>query len=176
VKVVVWVADASWEAAVDAARAQAGADAEVTLLHVTDPAGAEAVHGPWSGLLGRGRGHDPSAGLSALDAEAESELLAAAQQRFGRPVRVATRVGRTEREVIDAAADADLLIVVRDGDPERVGPHSLGRAGRFVVDHAACAVLLIWATPPRHATPPPPPPPGHEPPHPPPPGRPHPRP
>ncbi|MFD5466969.1 hypothetical protein ACFWIQ_29700 [Kitasatospora sp. NPDC127059] len=30
------------------------------------------------------------------------------------------------------------------GDPAHPGPHSLGPATRFVVDHAPCAVLLVW--------------------------------
>jgi nucleotide-binding universal stress UspA family protein len=164
VRILVWVADGSWPAAVDAARGFVPADAEVTLLHVTDPGAAEAVHGPWAGLLGRGRGHDPSAELAALATEAESELLAAAEQRFGRPVRGVARDGRMERVVTAEAAGADLLVVVRDGDPDRVGPRSLGRAGRFIVDHAPCPVLLVWAAPPRHADLPPSPPPGEKPP------------
>jgi arsenical pump membrane protein len=40
----------------------------------------------------------------------------------------------------------------------RTGPKSLGKATRFVVDHAACPVLLVWpASPPGVATIPPPP-------------------
>ena len=46
--------------------------------------------------------------------------------------------------MVAAIGDASLLVVARDGDRSRVGPHSLGRATRFVVDHAPCAVLLIW--------------------------------
>jgi nucleotide-binding universal stress UspA family protein len=67
--------------------------------------------------------------------------------------------------VVAASAQADLLIVARDGDRARLGPKSLGKATRFVVDHAACPVLLVWPEPaPGVATIPPPP---H---HPPPPG------
>ena len=44
----------------------------------------------------------------------------------------------------------DLLVLARDGDHSRLGPHSLGPAARFVVDHAPCRVLLVWAdAPPR---------------------------
>ena len=58
-----------------------------------------------------------------------------------------------------AAADADLLIVARDGDRSRLGPKSLGKAARFIVDHAPCMVLLVWPqTAPDIATIPPPPP------------------
>ena len=47
--------------------------------------------------------------------------------------------------MLEAAADADMLFLVRDGEPAR-GPKSIGRTTRFVVDHAGCAVLLAWAT------------------------------
>jgi nucleotide-binding universal stress UspA family protein len=61
--------------------------------------------------------------------------------------------------VVAASAQADLLIVARDGDRARLGPKSLGKATRFVVDHAACPVLLVWPeSPPAVATIPPPPP------------------
>ena len=46
--------------------------------------------------------------------------------------------------MVVASAQADLLIVARDGDRERLGPRSLGKTIRFVVDHAACPVLLVW--------------------------------
>ena len=40
----------------------------------------------------------------------------------------------------------DLLVLARDGR-EQLGPPSLGKRTRFVVDHAACAVLLVWGGP-----------------------------
>ncbi|MDV7223236.1 universal stress protein, partial [Streptomyces prunicolor] len=43
-----------------------------------------------------------------------------------------------------AAGDAYLLVLARDGDRARLGPHSLGPAVRFAVDHAPCPVLLVW--------------------------------
>jgi nucleotide-binding universal stress UspA family protein len=49
-----------------------------------------------------------------------------------------------EREVVEAAGQADLLVLARDGDRERPGPKSLGPPPRFVVDHAPCGVLLVW--------------------------------
>jgi hypothetical protein len=69
-----------------------------------------------------------------------------------------------EREVLAAAEDADLLVLARDGEHDRLGPRSLGHATRFVVDHAPCAVLLVWAdTPPGLSTLPPEPEPGSKP-------------
>jgi hypothetical protein len=34
--------------------------------------------------------------------------------------------------------------MARDGARAQAGPRSLGPTARFVVEHAACAVLLIW--------------------------------
>jgi nucleotide-binding universal stress UspA family protein len=157
VNILVWLTDGAWEAAVDACRGHAPGDAAVTLLHVVDPAAAEAVRGPWAGLLGRGGRHDPAAELDAVTAAAETELLAGAAARLGRPAQSRTRRGRVEREVTAACAGMDLLILARDGDRSRVGPRSLGPASRFVVDHAPCPVLLVWpGTPPDAELPPPP--------------------
>jgi nucleotide-binding universal stress UspA family protein len=50
--------------------------------------------------------------------------------------------------VVAAADGAELLILARDGDQARLGPKSLGRASRFIVDHAPCPVLLVWPAPP----------------------------
>jgi nucleotide-binding universal stress UspA family protein len=155
---MVWLAEGTWEAAVDAARTHAPEHASVALLHVTDPAIAETVRGSWAGLLGRGRVHDPGADVEAAAEREEHDLLAGAAARLGRPAHAVTRRGRVEREVVAACSDVDLLIVARDGDLSRIGPHSLGPATRFVVDHCPCPVLLIWPRRPRATLPPPPPP------------------
>jgi hypothetical protein len=49
-------------------------------------------------------------------------------------------------------------VVARDGDRSRLGPHSLGHATRFVVDHAPCDVLVVWpdGSPGTEPAPPPP--------------------
>jgi nucleotide-binding universal stress UspA family protein len=159
---MVWLADGTWEAAVDAARAHTPAGASVTLLHVTDPAIAETARGALAGLLGRGRAHDPGARIEADAARTEEDLLVRAAARLGRPSRALARRGRVEREVVAASTGADLLIVARDGDLSRIGPHSLGPATRFVVDHCPCPVLLIWPEQPSATLPPPPPPPPHQ--------------
>ena len=54
-----------------------------------------------------------------------------------------------------AARGADLLVLAREG--AAAGPRSMGKAARFVVDHAACPVLLIWPGPVPEGPPPPPP-------------------
>ena len=101
--------------------------------------------------------------MAELAATAAAELLEAAARRLGRPCDRIERHGHPEREVMTAAAGAGLLIVTRDGDRFRLGPRSLGKTTRFVVDHAPCPVLLVWpGTAPDIATiPPPPRKPGH---------------
>ena len=167
--VVVWVAEGTWRACVDAALRLAPADASITLLHVTPDEVPEAAHGAYLGLLGRrGPGRDPGPRVAELAAASAGELLDAAARRLGRPCDRAERHGQPEREVVSATAAADLLIMARDGDQSRLGPKSLGKAARFVVDHAPCPVLLVWpGSAPAIATIPPPPrdPPGHGPRH-----------
>jgi nucleotide-binding universal stress UspA family protein len=146
-RVLVWVSEGTWPACVDAAR-RFGGDAEVTLLHVTGDDVAAAAHGAFAGLLGRGRPHrDPGELVETMSADVAARLLAAAERRLGRPARRVQARGRVERQVVQAAADADLLICARDGDRSRLGPHSLGPATRFAVDHAPCAVLVVWPEP-----------------------------
>ncbi|MBY8887911.1 universal stress protein [Streptomyces sp. PTM05] len=163
--IVIWIAEGTWPACVDAARERARDEEELTLAHVTDSGPAQAAHAAFGGLLGRGRAdRDPGARLEELSAAAAGELLDAAARRLGRPARRRELSGRVEREIVRAAQGADLLVCARDGDRERLGPHSLGPATRFVVDHAPCPVLLVWpeAAPDVESLPEPPPGP-HEP-------------
>jgi len=166
--VVVWVAHGGWQAAVDAARTAAPPEAEIVLVHVLSGEVEEVVHGAFAGLLGRHRSAPVAVDQSAV--ASGQELLDAALTRLGRSARQETRSGRIEREVVAAAENADLLVVSRDGDRSRLGPHSLGPAARFIVDHAPCAVLLVWPdkAPSVDSIPPPPThPPTHPPGHPP---------
>jgi nucleotide-binding universal stress UspA family protein len=142
---------------VDAALDLAPAGARFTLLHVTPAEVPDAVRGAYAGLFGRA-GHDPAIRLEQMAAISAAELLAAAADRLGRPCKRLDVQGRAERAVVAASAQADLLIVARDGDRSRLGPKSLGKTTRFVVDHAACPVLLVWpGSAPDVATIPPPP-------------------
>lgn len=156
--VVIWVREGTWRASVDAALSLAPASARFTLLHVTSPAAADAAHGAYRGLLGRG-GHDPGERLEALASASAADLIEAAARRLGRECERREIQDDMERAVVAASAHADLLIVARDGDQSRLGPKSLGQATRFVVDHAACPVLLVWpeAAPDVGTIPPPPP-------------------
>jgi nucleotide-binding universal stress UspA family protein len=128
---------------VDAALSLAPAGVRFTLLHVTADEAAEAARGAYVGLFGRA-GHDPGVMLEELAAASAGELLAKAADQLGRDCERLEVQGRPERAVVAASAQADLLILARDGDRTRLGPKSLGKATRFVVDRAACPVLLVW--------------------------------
>jgi nucleotide-binding universal stress UspA family protein len=137
-KVLVWITEGGWEACVDAA---AGLPAtETTLLHVPQP---DLAHGP-PGPLGRRRRLDLEARWTTVSGEAAEALLADAERRLGRPAKTVAAQGRAEEVLLEAAAKADLLVLVRDGRDTTPGPHSLGHATRFVVDHAPCTILLAW--------------------------------
>jgi len=157
--VIIWVTEGTWQSCVDAARSYVSPGSDVTLLHVTGDDVPAAAHGAYRGLLGRGHPErDPGARVEAMAAGRATELLGAAAARLGRDAERAERHGRIEREVVQAADGAELLILARDGDRTRLGPHSLGPPTRFVVDHAPCPVLLVWPeTPPEIDSIPPPP-------------------
>jgi nucleotide-binding universal stress UspA family protein len=168
-RVVVWLTETTWKATIDATADLfgEGVSAEVVLLYVTDSVIDQAAHGAFDGLLGRGpRGRDPGEAIARIAAQASQQLLDAAYHRLGRPATLQARTGHVEREVVAAAEGADLLVCARDADQRQLGPHSLGRTTRSVVDHAPCAVLLIWPDavpdlgppPPEHPAKPPPPP------------------
>jgi len=158
-RVVVWLVEGTWPACVDAVRDHAPHATDVVLLHVSEPDVSDLAHGAFAGLLGR-RGSEPDPGdrLEDLGTSSAARLLDAAAERLGGPCTRLERTGRAERAVVAAAEGADLLVLARDGDRARLGPRSLGPAGRFVVDHAPCPVLLVWPEPAPDVTTLPPPP------------------
>lgn len=168
--VLVWVAENTWEACVAAGTESAQPGEKILLAHVTPEQLHAAAEGAFGALFGRRRyGQDPADLIDHLATQSARELLTAAAERIGTrsgPVATVELRGDVEREVVHLAADARLLVCARDGDLGRLGPPSLGPATRFVVDHAPCAVLLVWPAPaPGVETLPPPP--GHHRPHPP---------
>jgi nucleotide-binding universal stress UspA family protein len=169
-RALVWIIEDTWQATIDDAKALLPSDAEITLLHVASTEPETVARAARRGLLGR---HPPPPApqeLRTISEQAAQELLAEAQARLGRSATLQSRRGRVEREVVATAELADLLVLARDGDRERLGPRSLGPATRFVIDHAPCRVLLIWPDiVPELKTIPPPPPAGARPPGPPPP-------
>ncbi|HVC41736.1 MAG TPA: universal stress protein [Candidatus Saccharimonadales bacterium] len=168
-RIVVWVVEGTWQGCIDAAVRHLPADSRFTLLHVTPSDVTEAADAATAGLFGRGfPGRKPNRRYELVADDEAAKLLAAAAARLGKPdAELVSRSGRVEREVIRAVADGvDVLVVARDGDRSRLGPKSLGHATRFVVDHAPCAVMLVWPDetpgiesipPPKHGPPPPPP-------------------
>jgi nucleotide-binding universal stress UspA family protein len=158
-KVIVWIAEGTWRSCIEAARTLAPAGAGLVLLHVTPAEIPAAAHGAYAGLLGRGHPErDPGRRAGQITAGSARDLLRAAAQRLDRPCTQLQRTGHAEREVVAAAENGGLLILARDGDRRHRGPQSLGKASRFIVDHAPCPVLLVWPAPPPGASAIPPPP------------------
>jgi nucleotide-binding universal stress UspA family protein len=154
VRALVWLRSDTWEATIDAARALLPADADVRLLFVADAGSELAAELPRAGLLGR-RHRPPPRAIEQISNEAAAELLQAAHERLDRDADGEVRRGRLERVVLELAERADLLLCARDGDFDHRGPHNLAPPTRFVVDHAPCAVLLVWPQPaPRSSGPP----------------------
>jgi nucleotide-binding universal stress UspA family protein len=166
VRVVVWLVEGTWQGCLDEAAQILPPDAQVALLHVTPSDVSEITEAATAGLLGRAsRAHRPTGHFEDVADDEASEILRTAATRLGREsTELVHRRGRVEREVVGAVAEGvDLLVVARDGDRSRLGPHSLGHATRFVVDHAPCPVLLVWPDeapgiesippPPAHHTP-----------------------
>jgi len=158
-RALVWIIEDTWEATITQAAAFLPADADITLLYVTDTEPEALARAARRGLLGR---HQPPISapepLQAISEQAAQALLADAHTQLQRPAARQARRGRVEHEVITAAEPMDILILARDGDRQRLGPRSLGPTARYVVDHAPCDVLLIWpdTTPPLTTIPPPP--------------------
>jgi hypothetical protein len=139
-RVLVWLTEAGWEACVDAARRLAATD--VTLISVASDEVVGAERGALAGLLGRHPRPHVEERIDRLSAEAAEALLEAAGGRFGREARRVLARGRVEHLVTGAARDADLLVAARS--TRHMGPKSIRHPERFVVDHAPCALLLVW--------------------------------
>jgi nucleotide-binding universal stress UspA family protein len=143
-RVVVWISEGSWEGCIDQARDLIPDRAEITLLHVSPRDVEELAEGGPGRLFGRRPPPAPGPPLREIAAEEAQALLERARARLGRPAEFDIRRGRVEREVVKACAGADLLVLARDGK-RRLGPPSFGPRARFVVDHAPCRVLVVWA-------------------------------
>lgn len=142
-RALIWITESTWRACIDGARAVLPEDAEVTLLHVAPGDVEDLLAGGPAGLLGRRRPRPPGPPPRAIAEEEARALLEAARERLGRSAEIRSRRGRIERELLEACATTDLLVLARDGEP-RSGPASIGPRARFVLDHAPCQVLLLW--------------------------------
>jgi nucleotide-binding universal stress UspA family protein len=137
--------------------------AHIELLHVVDEAGRRELeaqhfrrpgHGgprrPDRRPLPPGRVHvppDQERRLEQAEAAGEEVIVAAAMTALGREARSLVLQGRPEQEIVARArvAGAGLVVVAARpyAAPTPVGPHSIGHAARFVIDHAPCPVLVI---------------------------------
>ena len=142
-RVLIWIMEGTWRATVATAAAFLPADADITLLHVTESEVEAVARGARFGLLGRAL-QAPAESLQVISEQSARDLLAEAQQLLGRQAVREVRRGRVEREVVAAAEEMDLLVLARDQGRAHRGPRSLGPTTRFVVDHAPCAMLLVW--------------------------------
>ena len=127
-RVLVWLVEDTWESAIVQTIASVPESAEITLLFVVE---AEQPRSTISDEIARG-------------------LLREARTRLGRAAAHELRHGRVEREVVAAAADADLLVMARDRS--RLGPGSIGQHAQYVLDHSPCRVLLVWPDRPPSAS------------------------
>jgi len=156
-RILALTAPATWPAVVAAVNRH-GAGHQVRLVASATP--SAPVVSPFDSLMGRGRPPVPplDGGPLAGEVEAAAQLLLdQAAAALDGPCACEVLHGSSERAVVQAAATADWLVICRDGDQTRLGPASLGRETRFIVDHASCTVELIWpSTPPDVATMPPP--------------------
>jgi nucleotide-binding universal stress UspA family protein len=143
-RVLVWIAEGTWKAAVAAAKDFVPADADITLLHVVPIEPQAVVRDARHALLGRRHAWSADE-LQSMAAQVASGVLADAQTLLGRRAALDARRGRVGHEVVAAAQNMDLLVLARDCTQE--GPPSLGPTARFVVDHSPCPLLLVWAGP-----------------------------
>ena len=142
-RVLAWLVEDSWKATIAATAAFAPADADITLLHVRENEAESLARGALHGLLGRPH---PRSGdsMTTISEEEAQQLLDEAATLLARQASAEARSGNIEREVLDAAQQADLLVLARDGSHSRRGPRSLGPGTRFAIEHAPGAVLVVW--------------------------------
>jgi nucleotide-binding universal stress UspA family protein len=123
-------------------------DAQMTVVHVLDPGG----RAEWQRVAGHHllRPHSPQTGARSMytaDHDEGERLLAAAATTLSQTsvAQVRTRLleGSPKHTIQALLADepADALVVFVHG--REVGPKSIGKEARFLIDHAPCAVLVV---------------------------------
>ena len=123
-------------------------EAEVVAVHVLDPGGREEwERAARRHLLRSGSPHQRQEGMHAADRHEGERLLAraaAAMASWG-AVRVETLLleGSPKHEIraLLGRDPADALIIFVHG--QNVGPSSIGKEARFLLDHAPCAVVVM---------------------------------
>jgi nucleotide-binding universal stress UspA family protein len=126
-------------------------DAEVVIVHVLDPGGREEwEHAAGRHLLRPGCPHHGEERMHAADRARGERVLAAAEKAAADwgAARVETRLleGSPKHTIYDLlrAEGADVLVVFVHG--REVGPKSIHKEARFLVDHAPCPVLIVKET------------------------------
>lgn len=137
----------------DAARAALNPAAAWLLLHVADTRPEQELARALDRLPGRGPGRKHAAERMHHVAEwSEAEVRLAVEAWLAvadRGAEVVVARGRPEREIVRVAAERGAGLIVLGGGrglPGRYpgpGPYPLSPVARFVVDHAACDVLLL---------------------------------
>ncbi len=140
-RVIIWVAEGTWPACVDAARTYVPKSAEIVLVHLAGDDLSEVTHGAFRGLLGRRAASDPGLRVDDLADTGTQALFRAAAVRLERSA--TTREVHDKHEIVAVTENADLVIMARDS--ARPGPRSFGPDSRFVVDHVTCPVLVVRA-------------------------------
>ncbi len=171
-RVLVAVSGAMVERFLDRVLARlAWADTELCLLHVVDTRPLKEYGLAAGGLAGRAAGAEHRLRhMGALGAEAgermlaDAEALAAPRLPAGITVRRLQRTGIPEHEIIAAAYEVEAGLVAlgaaegsatppsrhgppppKPGGPPKFPRRHLSPTVRFVVDHAPCDVLLLYA-------------------------------
>jgi len=90
------------------------------------------------------------AGADLAEAKAAAAKILEAGLHLLPDSEILVRHGRAEREIVVAAREwgADMIIIsprTGQGDTEPEAPSSIGHVARFVLDYAACPVLLVRA-------------------------------
>ena len=123
-------------------------DAAVLIVHVLDPSGrADWEHAAARHLLWRGSPHHGGERMRAADHASGERVLAAATRAVASwgAAAVQTRLleGSPKHEIhaLLNAEGADTLVVFVRG--REVGPKSIHKEARFLIDRAPCSVLVV---------------------------------
>lgn len=138
-KVLAWVSPETWRSVIEEVNRRPETDV-VRVIAVVD-----VDHDLPPGLLDRVSGRGRAARiLKDLSEESAERALAKALSLIELSCESKLLKGPTARVVVEECEWADVLILARDGDRSRLGPRSIGRNSRFVIDHAPCSVTIIW--------------------------------
>mgnify|MGYP001243339053 CR=1 FL=1 len=122
--------------------------AEILLVHVLDPGGPEE----WERIAGRhllrpgplGRGRERMRAVDRTEGERVLSRAAAAAEAWG-ATGLETRLleGSPKHEIVEllGTEGANLLVVFVHG--REIGPKSIHKGARFMIDHAPCPALII---------------------------------